>query len=45
VEKKRPVLIGLISDSVSKIPENCSCPCGDALNGAEVKPTLESEDL
>lgn len=45
VEKKRPVLIELISDSISKIPENCSCPCKEALDGAEVKSSLESEDL
>lgn len=45
VEKKRPVLIELISDSISKIPENCSCPCGSALDGAEVKFSSESEDL
>lgn len=45
VEKKRPLLIEIISDSISKIPENCSCPCGNALDGAEVKVTLESQDL
>jgi len=45
VEKKRLLLIELISDTISKIPENCSCPCVHALVGAEVKPSLESEDL
>lgn len=45
VGKKREVLIELISNSISKIPDNCSCICGNALDGAEVKSSFESEDL
>lgn len=45
VKKKREVLIELISDSISKIPSACSCPCVSALDGAEVKFEFEGEDL
>lgn len=45
VEKKREVLIGLISDSISKIPPDFKCHCKSALEGAEVNSIVESEDL
>lgn len=45
VGKKRGVLIKLISETISKIPANCNCNCGNALEGAEVKDQNESEDL
>lgn len=45
VKKKREVLVKLISDSISKIPEVCSCTCGHALDGAEIKSPSEPEDL
>ncbi|MCE5215124.1 MAG: S-methyl-5'-thioadenosine phosphorylase [Methanobacterium sp.] len=45
VENKRENLIDLLSDSIMKIPADHSCECGDALEGAEVNISLESEDL
>ena len=45
VEKKREVLIELISDSIRNIPENFNCPCRCALDGAEVNFDQEREDL
>ncbi|MDD1774911.1 MAG: S-methyl-5'-thioadenosine phosphorylase [Methanobacterium sp.] len=45
VEKKRDVLIDLISDTISKIPAHCNCNCRNALEGAEVKTLNQSEDL
>ncbi len=45
MEKKRKVLIELISDSISKIPAECNCPCRCALEGAEVQISSEPEDL
>ncbi|HTX61082.1 MAG TPA: S-methyl-5'-thioadenosine phosphorylase [Methanobacterium sp.] len=45
VEKKRGVLIELISDTIKKIPESYNCNCRSALDGAEVKSSQKSEDL
>ncbi|MDD1774745.1 MAG: S-methyl-5'-thioadenosine phosphorylase [Methanobacterium sp.] len=45
VEKKREVLIEIISNSIIKIPESFKCQCHCALDGAEVKSGQESEDL
>jgi len=45
VQKKREVLIELISDTISKIPRHCNCNCRNALEGAEVKTLNQSEDL
>lgn len=44
VEKKREVLIELISDSINKIPEIVDCRCRCALDGAEVN-NNDYEDL
>jgi 5'-methylthioadenosine phosphorylase len=35
--EKREKLIDLISDTILKIPAECTCQCGNALEGAEVK--------
>lgn len=45
VQKKREVLIELISDTIKKIPSHCDCNCRNALDGAEVKTLNQSEDL
>lgn len=45
VEKKREVLIELISNSILEIPADSKCHCQSALEGAEVNSTVESEDL
>ena len=45
VEKKREVLIELISNSILEITADFKCHCKGALEGAEVKSTVESEDL
>lgn len=45
VEKKRTDLIKLLSDSISKIPEESACHCSYALEGAEVKNSSDDEDL
>lgn len=45
MERKRKDLLGLLSDAVSKIPENDTCECMTTLEGAEIENSPESEDL
>jgi len=45
IEKKRKDLIALLTDAISKIPENDSCECMVTLEGAEIDNPPESEDL